>query len=358
MIGHRSKTVSAVGLAAALAAAAATTPRTAGGGDATDLRTGDHLTDRYHWTMGTLARVTVWGAEDARIVSAIDECFGELDRVDAVMTTWTAESEISRVNAAAGGRAVKVSEEVIGLLRKAQETSEITGGAFDITVGSFAGLWKFDQDNDGTIPTKEQVEERRKLVDWKDVVVDARKKTVRLKRKGQRITLGGLAKGYGVDRCAELMRRLGLTDFIVQAGGDLYASGRRGAEKWPVGIRDPRGELDVLFAVAEVEDAAFSTSADTERYVIKDGVRYHHILDPSTGYPAVKCRSVTVLAKDATTAEGLTKALFIMGPEKGIPWLQKRGLGEAVIVGADNKVTISRGLAGKVTLVTQPTGGI
>jgi FAD:protein FMN transferase len=350
----------------ALLAATALGAVTAPGGPArarggtTDPRTGDHLVDRYHETMGTVAHITVWGEDDSEIVKAIEESWQELDRIDKVMTTWIADSEISMINAAAGdGKGVAVSDEVLGILDKALAASKLTNGTFDVTVGSFSGLWKFDEDKDGSIPTKEQVEERRKLVNYKDLVLDKKKKTARLKQKGQRITLGGIAKGYGVDRVTEILRKHGLVDFIVQAGGDMFVAGHRGDRKWRVGIRDPRAERDVFFAVAEIEDMTFSTSGDYERYVVKDGVRYHHILDPATGYPATKARSVTVMAKDATTAEGLTKALFIMGPEKGIPWLEGLDLGaEAVIVGADNKVTISKGLQGKVTIVTQPSEGI
>lgn len=338
-----------------LVAALATTARA----DTTDPRTGDHLVDRWHETMGTVAHITVWGEDDSTIVKAIDEAWKELDRIDAVMTTWTESSEIAKINAAAGdGKGVAVSGEVLALLEKAQEASKLTNGAFDVTVGSFSGLWKFDEDKDGTIPTKEQVEERRKLVNWKDLVLDRKKQTARLKQKGQRITLGGIAKGYGVDRVTAILRQHGLVDFIVQAGGDMYVAGRKGDRRWRVGIRDPRSAKDVFFAVAEVEDMTFSTSGDYERYVVKDGVRYHHILDPATGYPATKARSVTVMAKDGLTAEGLTKALFIMGPETGIPWLEKLGLGEAVVVGADNQVTISKGLKGKVTIITEPTDGV
>jgi FAD:protein FMN transferase len=351
----------AAALLAAVAASLARVPGRAGAnGEKSDPRTGDHLVDRYHQTMGTVAHITVWGEDEEVIVKAIDDSWKELDRVDALMTTWTADSEISKINAAAGdGKGVPVSDEVFAILEKALAASKLTSGAFDVTVGSFSGLWKFDEDKDGSIPTKEQVEERRKLVNYKDLILDKKKKTARLKQKGQRITLGGLAKGYGVDRVTEILHKAGLVDFIVQAGGDMFVAGHRGDRKWRVGIRDPRADRDVFFAVAEIEDMTFSTSGDYERYVVKDGVRYHHILDPATGYPATRARSVTVMAKDATTAEGLTKALFIMGPDKGIPWLEGLGLGaEAVIVGPDNKVTISTGLKDKVKIVTQPTDGV
>jgi len=161
-----------------------------------------------------------------------------------------------------------------------------------------------------------------------------------------------------VDRAVALMRARGLVDFIVQAGGDLYVSGRHGDRPWRVGIRDPRGPRDAFFAAADVEDHTFSTSGDYERFTIKDGRRYHHIIDPRTGYPATGARSVTIMAKDGITAEILSKTLFIWGPERGMKLIERLPDVEAVIVGTDNKVSVSSGLAGKLVLVHPPTDGI
>ena len=306
--------------------------------------------------MGTIITLTAWAVDDATGVRAFDEAFAEFDRIERLMTTWTEESEVSRINAAAGsGRPVKVSEEMLLVLERAAEVSRITGGAFDITVGAFSGVWKFDEDRDDTIPEARLVEERRGLVNWQDVVIDPKSRTAMLRRKGQRITLGGIAKGYAVDRAVAILRKAGVVDFMVQAGGDLYVSGQRGDRKWRVGIRDPRGPREEFFAFSEVKDMAFSTSGDYERYVIKDGKRYHHILDPSTGYPAVRTRSVTVMAKDALTADQLSTGLFVLGPEKGMELVRRRPEVEAVFVGTDNAVTLSSGLQGRLMTVHPPT---
>lgn len=324
-----------------------------------DPQTGDHLITRSHKTMGTLMTLTAWAEDDAAVVKAFDEVFAEFDRIDALMTTWTDDSDVSRINAAAGdGKPVKVSREVILVLERSLAASKQSNGAFDVTVGAFAGVWKFDEDKDDTIPDAALVKERLALVGWKDLVVDAKKGTARLKRKGQRITLGGIAKGYAVDRGVAMLRKAGLVDFIVQAGGDMYAAGKRGNRFWRVGIRDPRGGREDFFAFAEVADRTFSTSGDYERFVVKDGVRYHHILDPATGYPAMKCRSVTVMAKDALTADSLSKAFFILGPEAGMKMVEELADVEAVFVGADNKVTVSSGLVDRMKIVHDPTDGI
>jgi FAD:protein FMN transferase len=351
MIGHRLPKGVHFALLSLLLSALAPVAR------ATPADTGDHAVTRLHESMGTLVQITVWGQDDEPIVKAIAQAFAEFDRIDRLMTTWLPESEVSQINTAAGAaQGVKVSDELFAILLRAQDFSRMSDGAFDITVGSFAGLWKFDwQDNDGSIPTAAAVTERRKLVSWKDLELDPAKKTARLKRKGQKITLGGIAKGYAVDRGVALLHKAGLVDFIVQAGGDMYVAGRKGDRRWRVGIRDPRGSASEFFAAAELEDETFSTSGDYERFVIKDGRRYHHIIDPATGYPASKCRSVTVVAKDGMTAEGLTKAIFILGPERGMALVEKTPGVAAVIVGADNKVSVSKGLQGRIVIGRQPT---
>jgi thiamine biosynthesis lipoprotein len=316
----------------------------------------DHVVERTHECMGTIIVLKVWAEDDARVVKDYAEVFAEFDRVDALMTTWTPDSEVSRVNAGAGGPGVVVSPELFGLLEKARAASALTRGAFDVTVGVYAGIWKFDEDNDGTLPDPALVKARHRLVDWRGMTLDAKTRRVRL-RKGQKITLGGLAKGYAVDRATAMLRARGYPDFVVQAGGDMYVSGRRGDRRWRVGIRDPRGDRSDFFAAAEVEDATFSTSGDYERFVIKDGKRYHHILDPRTGFPAAGVRSVTVKAKDATTAEGLTKGVFVLGWRQGLALCKKAGV-EVVIVDSKNQVHVSPGLAGNLQIVHPPTDAI
>jgi thiamine biosynthesis lipoprotein len=274
------------------------------------------------------------------------------------MTTWTPDSEISKINAAAGnGQAIAVSAEAFAVIARSVDVSRASKGLFDITVGAYGGLWKFDEDMDGSIPTPDQVTARKKLVNWKDIVLDKRKKTVRLKRPGMKITLGGIAKGYAVDRGAALLDAAGFSDFIIQAGGDMYVSGSKGATPWVVGIRDPRGPRDQSFAVAPIRDHSFSTSGDYERGFVKDGVRYHHILDPRTGQPARTTRSVTIMAKDAFTADAWSKVLFIMGAKAAMPLVEKMPDFEAVFVDADNKVIASSGLKDRIKVIAEPTPG-
>jgi thiamine biosynthesis lipoprotein len=167
---------------------------------------------------------------------------------------------------------------------------------------------------------------------------------VRLEKPGMQLGLGGVAKGYAVDRGVALLRKRGFRNFFVQAGGDLYAAGRNGSRPWRVGIREPRGEAGEHFATVEVTDAAFSTSGDYERFFVVEGRRYHHLIDPRTCAPATSSRSATVLAKSAIDAEFLTKAAFIEGGEAALKRVESWGA-KAVLVTADNEVLTSKGLA-------------
>jgi FAD:protein FMN transferase len=317
-------------------------PALADPGDAGDVDRKHHFQTQ---SMGTLVDITLWSKDGSGAQTAASAVFDEFRRLDQLMSNWVETSDVSRINAAAGVKAVPVSDEVLRIIVLSQKVARKTGGAFDITVGAYRGLWKFDQDLDGTLPEPAEVEARRKLTGYRDLVVDSKHHTVKLRRKGMAITLGGIAKGYAVDRAAAILRDRGMKDFIVQAGGDLFVSGTKGSQKWRVGIRDPRGARDATFALTELEDRTFSTAGDYERGFVKDGVRYHHILDPKTGYPTRGCRSVTVIARDALTADVWDTALFVMGTERGLKMAEKLPDIEAVFVDAKNRVRVSSGLS-------------
>ncbi len=306
--------------------------------------------------MGTHITLAVRG-DDERAAEAAAAVFAEFRRVDERMSDWREDSDVSRINAAAGERAVKVDDEVVALLSRAVRAGQKTDGAFDITVGAFRGLWRFDEDLDESIPSDEAVAERVALVGYENIEIDADADTVGLAEAGMRITLGGIAKGYAVDRAVAILRERGVRHFILQAGGDLYVSGDRGGRPWRVGIRDPRGPRHASFAVIELSDATFSTSGDYERGFVQDGVRYHHILDPDTGKPARTSRSVTVLADDALTADIWSTALFVLGPEKGLKKVEAAPDLEAVFVDADNQVHVSSGLTSRLRILHPPTDG-
>lgn len=287
------------------------------------------------------------------------EAVTEIRRIEALMTTWRPDSEISRINAAAGKEAVRVSDETFGILTESVHAGEISGGAFDITFQTLHGLWKFDEDLDPHPPDPRAVKERLAFVGYKNIVLDPAQKTVKLAKARTQIGLGGIAKGYAVDRASAVLTRAGLRSFFVQAGGDLYAKGRKAdGSPWQAGVRDPRGPQGSFFAKLPLEDHAFSTAGDYERSYVVSGKRYHHILDPRTGQPATACRSVTVWAETALLADEIDDAVFVLGPKKGLELVEATpGVG-AVVVDAKNNLWVSKRLQGKVELVRAPSEGL
>ncbi len=309
--------------------------------------------------MGTYVTVWFWTDRQEDAAAAAKAVFDEMRRLDAEMTTWTPTGETAKINAAAGVKPVKVSDEEFEVIERALDVSKHSGGVFDITVEAFRGLWKFDEDMDGSLPDPADVKKRLEKIGWRDVVIDKKAKTVFLKRKGMAITLGGIAKGYAVDKCVALLKKRGFTDFMVQAGGDMYIAGSKGPEPWVVGIRDPRGTRDEMFALAPVKDHSFSTSGDYERGFVKDGVRYHHILDPRTGQPATASRSVTIRAKDAYTADAWSKVMFIWGWKKGLELIKENKLDDFEVVWVDDKnvVHMTPGIEKDLKVIRDPTPG-
>ena len=310
--------------------------------------------------MGTTVSVFIWGDDEAKAAKSAGLVFDEMKRLDKEMTTWDPASEISQVIAEAGVKPVKVTDESYEVIARALDVSKRSKGIFDITVGAFHGLWKFDEDMDGTLPEPAEVKKRLAAIGWRDVVLDPKAHTVFLRRKGMSLTLGGIAKGYAVDKCAAILIAAGYTSFMVQAGGDMYVAGKKGTAPWVVGIRDPRGARDSMFAVAPIEDHSFSTSGDYERGFVKDGVRYHHILDPRTGFPAHASRSVTVRAKDAFTADAWSKVMFILGPKASMELIQREKLADFEVVWVDdkNQIVMTDGIKPALKIQKQPTPGL
>jgi thiamine biosynthesis lipoprotein len=293
---------------------------------------------------------------DAAAVKALFEAASaEIVRLERLMTTWDPSSEISHVNAAAGGEPVKVSQETFDVVQEALHASAISEGTFDITFETLHGLWKFDQDLDPHPPTAAAVRERLPHVGWRHVKIDPAALTIRLDDSQTRIGLGGIAKGFAVDRASKVLEDGGIDTYFVQAGGDLFAHGLKpNGSGWMAGIRDPRGPEGDYFSTLEVRDHAFSTAGDYERSYVVAGRRYHHIIDPRTGYPATASRSVSIWAKTALLADELDDAVFILGPKKGLALVESiDGVG-AVIVDANNRVWTSKRLQGAVSPVHPP----
>lgn len=299
--------------------------------------------------MGTRCELTLWTSDRERAAAVARAALAELRRIDAVMSEWRSDSEVSRVNASAGERPVAVGAELRAVVSRALEAAARSNGAFDPTWAGMRDVWRFGDAMDGVVPDDEAIERARAKVDWRKVVVDDEAGTLFLQEEGMALGLGGIAKGHAVDRLVAIVRSAGISNFTIRLGGDLFAAGRNGEHPWSVGIRSPR-RPDSTFAIAPVENEAFSTSADYERFFEKEGVRYHHLIDPATGRPATASQSVSALCPDATTAEVVTKPVFILGPARGIPYATSHGC-EVAVIDAAGRLHVSPGLRERLRFV-------
>ena len=264
----------------------------------------------------------------------------EFDRIEAWMSTYREDSEISRVNRLAAREPVKVSAELFEVVRKSLELSVVSGGAFDITFDSVGKLYDFRA---GVRPDAAAIRKALPDINYRHVVLDPVASTIRFTKEGTRINLGGIGKGYSCDRVADVLRRSGVGSGRVNAGGDTRLIGTREGRPWMIGIRDPDADDRWVTRLA-LEDEALSTAGDYERYFDEDGVRYHHIINPKTGDSARGVRSVTVIGPDATMTDGLDNAVFILGLERGLALIDATPGYAAVVIDAERNVRFSKAL--------------
>ena len=290
--------------------------------------------------MGTRIVVELWSTDRDKGNADIEAVLAEMRRVDQDMSTYKSTSEVSRVNAEAAQRPVKISDELFDLLSQALDYSRLTEGAFDITYASVGYLYDFRKH---VKPDDEAIARALPGINYRHVILDAGARTVRFTREGTRIDLGGIGKGHAVDRGIRILQQRGVSHALVTAGGDSRIIGDRFGQPWVVGIRHP-DRKDEVIARIPLEDAAISTSGDYERYFDENGVRYHHILDPHTGKSARKVRSATIIGPTATRTDGLSKTAFVLGAEKAIEIYNRLDGIDAIVVKPDGQVLYTKGL--------------
>ena len=346
---------------------------------------------KYHQVaMGTVIEITLIGDDEEAINKAALQAFQEIKRIETLMSPWLDSSDVTRINRSAGkewvnpvrnssgalnpvrdlslnginpsgiilksnpaaeqrgiiSNGVKVSPETMEVIKKAQEISELSEGGFDITVGPLTELWRKAREKK-IPPSIEEVKEKLGLVNFKNIETDQEGK-VFLKKKGMAIDLGGIAKGYAVDRAFKLLMSFGYKNFIVNAGGDLRVGGLKNNQPWSIGIQNPRESQKILARIS-VSDTAVATSGDYEKYFIYQGKRYHHIFSPKDGFPTEGCQSVTIFSKDGMTADALATAVFVLGREKGYSLCQKLEGVDCIIVDKEGKIIFSPALKDRIS---------
>ena len=294
--------------------------------------------------MGTELVIQVFGTKVEKLETALDAAVEEIQRVEDLMTDWR-PSPLLDLNARAGEGPTQTPLEIVRILRQAKEIHAYTGGAFDPTYAAVGKLWDFKRVPPQT-PTKEQVAAALPFVDASRLVIDLEKRTVAIPA-GMSIGLGGIAKGYGVDRAMAILLEHGLEHAMVNAGGDLKALGKKNGKLWEIAIKHPR-DAERVIAVIPISNTCVVTSGDYERFFELDGVRYHHILDPRTGFPSTGAISATVVAPEAAMADAFATALCVLGAEKGIPLIEAVPRVEALIVDLDGEAHSTTGLAGQL----------
>lgn len=296
--------------------------------------------ERTEAIMGTRIAVELWHEDAAKGEAAIDAVMAEMHRIDALMSHYKPDSQLSRINARAAEGPVVVDAELFDLIAQALHFSEVTEGAFDISYASVGYLYDYRKH---VKPDEAQIRSALPGVNWRHISLDPEKHSVRFERPGMRIDLGGIAKGYAVDRGIAILQSRGVRHAVVTAGGDTRIIGDRFGRPWIVGIRHPDDQNKIVTRIPLI-DTAMSTSGDYERYFDENGVRYHHIIDPHTGHSASLVRSATILGPTATQTDGLSKTAFVLGPQKALEIISRIPGFDAVFVCNDGRVLYSKGL--------------
>jgi len=290
--------------------------------------------------LDTVVDIIVASSDEQQANQAILSAFREMERIENVLSKYRTDSQIALVNRKTRGEPVPLSAEVYGLIQRSLDYSILTDGFFDITIGGLVDLWGIGTSYEH-VPDRSSLRDILPYISYKYVRMRP-KRSIALRYPQVSLDLGGIAKGYSIDRGIQMLEQHHITSALINAGGDIRCIGMKpDGTPWRIGIKHPRKEG--MCGVIELHNAAVATSGDYERFFIHEGTRYHHLLDPQTGMPARGCRSVTILAQTAEKADVLATAVFIMGPSRGLAFLEEQGDVEGMIIQADGEAVVSSG---------------
>lgn len=293
--------------------------------------------------MGSAFEITVVGDDANQANKHIDAAVAEIKRIENLISSWDKDSETSAVNRNAGLKAIRVKKELFQLIERAKGISKLTDGAFDISYAAVDRIWKFDGSMK-QIPAHKDIKLSVATVGAKHIELDAKNNAVFLKKKGMKIGFGAIGKGYAADKTKTLLQERGVTAGIINASGDMNAWGAKpNGDPWRVAISNPMNKNKV-FALMPLQNRAVVTSKDYEKYVRFNGVRYAHIIDPRTGYPATGLISVTVFAPKAELADALATAVFVMGKEAGIDRINQLPDVDCILIDENGKISTSKNI--------------
>ena len=297
------------------------------------------LSKKIKILMGSKFEIAAIHTNEEFALGVIDSVEKEIIRIEALISSWKDNSQTSLINANAGIAPVVVDRELFSLIKRAKKISVLTEGAFDISFASMDKVWKFDR-RITQMPPEEAIRASVAKINYKNIILNEKDNSVYLKEKGMKIGFGAIGKGYAANKARHLMINMGIENGMLNAGGDLIAWGEgMNNEKWKVGIADPKKQTEFI-SWLEIEDQAIVTSGDYERYLTIDGLRYSHIIDPRTGYPARGIKSVTIICPDAELADGLATSVFVLGTEKGLALVnQMKGFECIILNDADEFIT-------------------
>jgi len=294
-----------------------------------------HLEEQTRFMMDT--HVTIYAVGPEKVTApAITAALDRMQEIDKKFNSQNPESPIYAFN----HQGIPISDpEIVAMVRLALQIAKDTGGAFDITIAPLIELWGFYGDSP-RLPEKDAIKGCLSRVGYQHLAINDG--TLQKNQAEVRIDLGGIAKGYSVLQAVEVLKREGVSSALINAGGDVYALGKKGRGMWKVGLRSPRG--DDILGYLEAEDLAVMGSGDYERFFVEDGKRYHHIFDPKTGYPAQGLRATTLIHPDPMVADAWNTAIFVLGPEDGLKWVEKISAMETVMVTTAGDIIYSNGL--------------
>ncbi len=293
-------------------------------------------------TLGTVVEITLIGNNKAALEDAMTAAFARITEIEMVADRFTSESEISAVNRRKTPATIAVSADMLRMLLISRKVSDLTGGAFDVTVAPLVDLWGFDVG--GRLPARDEIERELSRVDYHRVAIDEASSTITPTDGSVRLELGGIAQGYAAGEVERLIRERGIKSGVINISGDIAVIGDKNGKPWRIGVQDPR-DTDKLCAVINAKDIAIVTSGNYERCFFVDGVKYHHILNPKTGYPARGCASVTVVTRDVVIADALSTAIFVLGPDEGMKLAGTLDGVEVLIVTEEGEMIYSPGLS-------------